>query len=440
MFSRYLRTRQKAEAVAVFHQLHPVPVFCSLADWEQIAAGQQEHTVLLDRLKELKLIVDDATQDDAEWERTNAQLMRKLNQPTILYLMTAQGCNFNCAYCPVPDLAKLYGESVLSDRDAIAGIDLWREHVRDVYDPVQKYFVIFYGGEPLLNTRVIKRSLQYLQQQREQNRLPAHLQLMIATNGSLLDDEMLSLCKEHHIIVVVGLDGPQASNDLLRIDRDGLGTHDRIQGAISQLLARGIRTCASVSITPANLDDIQDYSTLFEDIGIEQFGFNFLKGKELLKLVGADGLAAYYRKASRGVIENARRGKPGFEYQMLKKRTAFEQQDFFPVDCTCYGNQLVIQPDGEISHCPFYKARLGQVQQVPQTFRIWDQPIVQEWRKRLPLYHSEFADYDSMAICGGGCAWSCGELKGDHIAVDDSSRIFSEEVLDELLWSQFAGL
>lgn len=40
-------------------------------------------------------------------------------------------------------------------------------------------------------------------------------------------------------------------------------------------------------------------------------------------------------------------------------------------------------------------------------------------------------------MCGGGCAWSSDELKGNPLATDDSSQIFSEEVLNELIWSRY---
>jgi radical SAM protein with 4Fe4S-binding SPASM domain len=348
--------------------------------------------------------------------------------------MTAQGCNFNCGYCPVPEIAQKHGASLLTTEDAYAGIELWQEHIRDVFDPSHEYFVIFYGGEPLLNKPVIKRSLDYLKLKKDSGELPVKTNFMIATNGALVDDETVALCQKHGVMVAVGLDGPRALNDILKVDNDGNGTYDRIVVAIKLLVAGGIQTFASTSITPFNIDQIDEYADFFMGLGVEKFGFNFLKGRLLLKIVGKDNLDGYYRQASRGIIEQARKQiHPRFEYQMEKKQVAFDRQDFFPVDCTCYGNQLVIQPDGQVSNCPFYKAWLGHVREVEKDFRIWNQSIVQDWRKRLPLYHPG----EAKAMCGGGCAWGSHELKGSPLAVDDSSKIFSEEVLNELIWSKY---
>lgn len=435
MWSQYLRTRERGGIVAIFHELHPNPVYCSSEQWKKVVAGITDGAeAFINDLRQRKLIVDSSKDDSDEFQAVSSALERKLNQPTILYLMTAQGCNFKCTYCPVPEIARKYGESVLSNEDASAGIDLWQEHLKDVYDPSLEYFVIFYGGEPLLNKEVIRHSLEYLKLKKDTGELPEKTNFMIATNGALVNDETVALCKKYGVMVAVGLDGPKASNDAMKVDSDGNGTFDRIVAAIRLLVKGGVRTFASTSITPHNINQVAEYADFFRELGVEKFGFNFLKGRLLLEVVGKDNLQGYYRQASQSVIEQVRRhGSSGFEYQMEKKQIAFDRQDFFPVDCTCYGNQLVIQPDGQISNCPFYKAWLGHVRNVGKDFRIWNQPIVAKWRERLPLYHPG----EAKAMCGGGCAWSSSELKGSPLAVDDSSQIFSEEVLNELIWSRY---
>jgi len=435
MWSQYLRIKERNGIVAVFHELHPDPVYCLSGQWEKMKNGITDGTEMpIGDLIKRKLIIESPDEDQREFEKVAFELEYKLNQPTILYLMTAQGCNFGCGYCPVHETARKHGDSLLSVEDAIAGIELWQKHLKDSYDPNLEYFVIFYGGEPLLNKGTIKASLVCLKEKKEAGVLPANLNLMIATNGILIDDEIIALCKEYQIMVAVGLDGPKEINDTLRVDCEGNGTFDRTVASIRRLVENGIRVFASASITPSNLDHLSEYSSFFSKLGVEKFGFNFLKGRMLLKLVGPDGVEEYYRRASRGVIENARKqSQPDYEYQIGKKQLSFDKGNFYPVDCTCYGNQLVIQPDGQVSNCPFYKACLGHVRSIGNDFRIGNQPIVKEWRKKLPLYHPG----EAKAISGGGCSWSSIELKGDPLAIDESSQIFSEEVLNELIWSRY---
>ena len=168
MWSQYLRIRERDGFVAIFHELHPDPLYCSSEQWIKLTnetAGVAEMPI--NDLRQRKLIVDSLEDDRREFEKIASDLEHKLDQPTILYLMTAQGCNFGCGYCPVPETAKKHGTSLLSVEDAIAGIELWQEHIKDVYDSNLQYFVIFYGGEPLLNKETIKASLACLKLKKE---------------------------------------------------------------------------------------------------------------------------------------------------------------------------------------------------------------------------------------------------------------------------------
>ena len=108
-----------------------------------------------------KLFINDESIDERELHKARMNTLQVLNRPTILYLMMAQGCNFACTYCPIPVLAQ-YGESLLSFEDAVAGINLWQKHIKDQPKDDEPYFLIFYGGEPLLNQRVLEQLLPYI--------------------------------------------------------------------------------------------------------------------------------------------------------------------------------------------------------------------------------------------------------------------------------------
>lgn len=434
MFSKYLRTRELDGVVAVFHELHPRPVYVSEAEWAAYVSGQGSYGQLESELRNEKLVINDVLEDEASFATAEAKLLGKLQHVTILYLMTAQGCNANCRYCPVQDMAQRYGASLLTPQAARAGIDLWQHHLEDAFDDNLDYFVIFYGGEPLLNKPVIADSLRYLEAQKAANKLPRRVKYMVATNGLLVDEDFIGLCLKYQVSVAVGLDGRPKANDALKVDIEGRPTYERIVSAIKQLVGAGVPTYASCSITPFNLGEINEMTDLFKELGVKKFGFNFLRGQKLVELVGNDGVEPYYRQAARAIIHHSRSQiESGFEFQMEKKALAYTRGDYFPLDCTCYGSQLVIQPDGQVSNCPFFKARLGDVQSLGADFRISNQPIVQEWRKRLPIYHPG----DAKALSGGGCAWGTVDRNQNLSVTDIGSRIFAEEVLDEFIWNTY---
>jgi len=441
--SRYLKIREKNGFVAIFHELHPDPVYCKKDEWVRFEKEIAEHSDdnLFRMLHKRFLLVASDLDDTLEFEEASVHLEQKLNQPTILYLMMAQECNLACKYCPFSKTAEKYGRNtMLSEEDAFAGINLWKNHLDEVYDSNKQYFIVFYGGEPLLNKKVIKKVLQYVEELSCSGKLiDKNLNFAISTNGILFDHQMIELCKEYNILVTVGLDGPTAKYNDFRVDPIGQETFDETVLSIKSLVKNGIRTCASVSITPTNVDQIKNYGEFFEGLGVEKFGFNFLKGRLLLESIPFEEVKDFYLKASKGIIENAKlQRKKNFEFQMEKKIVAFETGDFFPIDCTCYGNQIVIQPNGQISNCPFFRSELGHVRSINPDFRIWDTRVVKEWRRRLPLYYKGFRDMDSKSLCGGGCAWSSYKLNGSFLAIDEASKIFTQEVFNELIWSRFS--
>lgn len=442
--SRFLRVLTRDGLVAVFHQLHPEPVYLTERVWrnfpERVISGTFSGRMngLVQELITRKLFINDSSADLEELTKSRAGALRLLDRPTILYLMMAQGCNFACTYCPIPALAKRYGENLLSFKDAVAGIALWQAHIREQQQDNDSYFLLFYGGEPLLNREVLEQLLPYVAEEQNAGRLPKKLELMLCTNGSLVDEQLSKLFTRYNVTVAVGIDGPREHNDRIRLTVTGDPTFIKIERAIRQLVSDGVRVVTSVTITPANVHLLAEYPAFFRKLGISQFGFNLMKGEALVRELGGD-VEEYCRAAARGVLQGlASVTDDGccYEYQLEKKLTALRSSLPFSVDCTCYGNQLVIQADGQVSNCPFFRLDQGHIRELPDTFRIGRTETVEVWRRRLPLLNdSLMADGSDGVLDGGGCAWSSSEIHNDTAAQDIVNTIFTKEVTHELIWT-----
>ena len=442
--SRFLRVFEKNELVALVHLLQPEPVYLFKKNWRDIAscidAEVQLDNNIVSELITRKILITDTGVDKQILKETREQVLRALNRPTILYLMMAQGCNFACTYCPIPTLAKRYGEHLLSFEDAAGGIALWQKHIiEEQPQDNNPYFLIFYGGEPLLNREVLERLLPYVAEEQSAGRLPKRLNLMLCTNGSLVDERLSKLFAYHKVTVAVGVDGPREHNDRIRITVNGDPTFTEIKRAVRQLVSDGVRVVASVTITPSNARRLAEYPVFLRKLGISQFGFNLMKGEALIRELGDGSVEEYSRAAAQGVLQGlASMAEDGrcYEYQLEKKLTALRNGLPFSVDCTCYGNQLVVQADGQVSNCPFLRLDQGCVRELPDTFRIGRTETVETWRRRLPLFNDSIMADDSVEMLdGGGCAWSSSEIYGDITAQDTVNTIFTKEVTHELIWT-----
>lgn len=431
---------EKDGLIAVFNQISPFPIYLRKEIWDILRESKaarvvsDEENPIIEILRREHLLIINETEDSLYLSETRKRIVREIDRTGILYLMLAQGCNFACPTCPIPKLAKVYGRNLMSLEMAIAGIEMWREHIRN-QDKGNDFYIIFYGGEPLLNRKVFEEILPIISGMKSQGLLPDNLKLMLCTNGALIDESLANLLLKYGVIVAIGIDGPQDHNDRLRIDEMGKPTFSRIEEAIKLLVKTGIEVVASVTITPQNLKELDRYPDFLKEKGVSKFGFNLIKGKILDSMLEGMSRKEYFLSAAEAISANfSSNNEDQFEYQLEKKLQILTSGRTFGVDCTCYGSQLVIQADGQVTNCPFLRIDQGSVMDLPKDFRIWETDVVREWRKRLPIFQSEKILQQRLFLDGGGCAWSSEEISGSIEGRDSENEIFNEEVLNELIW------
>lgn len=86
--------------------------------------------------------------------------------------------------------------------------------------------VDFFGGEPLMNWKVVKDLVKY---GREQEKLHnKKFRFTLTTNGVLLNDEVMEFCNKEMGNVVLSVDGRKEVHDYMRPFRKGAGSYDLI--------------------------------------------------------------------------------------------------------------------------------------------------------------------------------------------------------------------
>jgi His-Xaa-Ser system radical SAM maturase HxsB len=110
-------------------------------------------------------------------------------------------CNHSCKYCQVSRQSE--------DRTAFDMTVAMADKAVDFTfrSPAQALKIEFQGGEPLLNFELIKHIVLKAEDRNKVER--RHLAFVIATNLSVLDEEILSFCKQHGIFISTSLDGPE---------------------------------------------------------------------------------------------------------------------------------------------------------------------------------------------------------------------------------------
>jgi uncharacterized protein len=95
--------------------------------------------------------------------------------------------------------------------------------------------VVFFGFLPLLNVKVIEYICKTFEQLYNTKRINYIPTFGIITNGTLLNDYILDLFKQHIKFITVSIDGPQNLNDFNRKFKNGNGSYSKISDFINKV-------------------------------------------------------------------------------------------------------------------------------------------------------------------------------------------------------------
>lgn len=136
-------------------------------------------------------------------------------------------CNLSCDYCSVRTLTA-GRQGHMSESTALGAIDFLHAHSGDV----DEVGIGFYGGEPLLNFRLLKRCVRHaLRKFGRQG-----VRFNMTTNGVLMDAAKAAFLADHKVSVRVSVDGPRAVHDRYRKTLEGGGSYDAAMAALLGLL------------------------------------------------------------------------------------------------------------------------------------------------------------------------------------------------------------
>ena len=139
-----------------------------------------------------------------------------------LCLHIAHDCNLACKYC-------FAEEGEYHGRRALMSLEVGKKALDFLVANSGKrrnLEVDFFGGEPLLNWKVVKQLVEYGRSLEEANH--KKFRFTLTTNGVLLNDEVMEFCNREMSNVVLSLDGRKDVNDKMRPFRNGSGSYDMI--------------------------------------------------------------------------------------------------------------------------------------------------------------------------------------------------------------------
>ncbi len=329
-----------------------------------------------------------------------------------LCLHISHDCNLRCKYCFAEGGDFGHGRKNMPFEVAKKAIDFVIERSGTRHN----LEIDFFGGEPLINFDVVKKTVEYARSLEKQHN--KNFRFTITTNGILLNDEIADYINREMSNVVLSLDGRKEVNDSVRYDVAGNGSYDRIVPKFKKLVEnrKGKDYYVRGTFTTQNLDFASDVEH------IRSLGFNQVSVEPVV-LDSHDPLA----------IKEEHLEKIFSEYDLLTEKLAdiHKKGDFFNffhfmIDleqgpcvikrvkgCGCGTEYVAITPDGDIFPCHRFvgmdEFKLGNVMDSFDTKKELLDYFKQSTVLNKPVCEDCWAKY----YCSGGCAANNYNCHGD---------------------------
>jgi len=439
-FSIFLVKLSKGNQVALFHSLSPfTPIIVNSLLWSKFLRDplKYQKSRFFVNLYDHKLLIESDQVDQKELKKARESFLRLIpSVPSTLYLILTEGCNLKCKYCPFSKFESSgCNPSSMSLSIAKKGIDFWVNTHDGSFGPKRIYNIIFYGGEPLLNSKVLRKSLDYIHLLRSKNKLLTNLRILLDTNGTLLTKRLALLLKKHKVEVTIALDDFSPINDIYRVDFEGKGTFKKVIKVLKMLRDLDVTTYLSTALTPENLEKIKDFPKYLKEYKIKGLGINIIRGYSFRegRSKGKVNFNDYQNKSAQ-IIEKffwSSKDKGIIEFQAYRRYFAFNSKTFYANNCGGFGEHIVIHPRGEIGNCPWTTSYLlGNISKEKNYSLIKKKNFFFTRKENLPLYNKECLRCEAISICGGKCVWADDLSKGKT----RSFCILSKRILQSLIW------
>lgn len=199
-----------------------------------------------------------------------------------LILIVTEECNLRCKYCVYSENypnQKTYTNKVMNFETAKKAVDnyisIYNEKRKNGFR--KKPIVSFYGGEPLLEYKLIDKVINYCKD------LGFDAEYTITTNGTVMNDEVLDIILKNNIQLTYSLDGYKENHDRNRIFVNGKKSFDIVLKSMKLVEQKrkelGIEIPINVSACYDLYTDMEEMVSFFEELKLDigDFGVRMTK-------------------------------------------------------------------------------------------------------------------------------------------------------------------
>ncbi|MDP9686552.1 UNVERIFIED_ORG: uncharacterized protein J2W82_000200 [Pseudomonas mohnii] len=321
----------------------------------------------------------------------------------VLDLHTA--CNMGCSYCYAAKTQEKHGLKGKAMSFDIARLAIDQFVALSKKNKKATAAVSYFGGEPLLNYKVLELAMTYVSALNAQDNT-FQLTQAITTNGVLLTPQNVEDFKRNGCFVALSMDGLQEEHDKLRIYRSGGGTFARVEQSLKLLVMHKIPLEVVVTVGIHNTQKLSEFIDYLYSLGVRRVSikaqiYTQLSSEERKEISRTVMLTLDYAN-KKGML--AKSGPGDLDYTR---------------GCQGLGGLVCVEPSGDLFPCPEgSRIKIGTVHDFKNI------PTSTGYHKiasRITGNLEQCKGCDVEGLCRGGCA---GE---SEYRFDDIYKIDPEE-------------
>lgn len=399
--------------------------------------NKEEVKSLVENLFSNDFLVDSNYNENKLLTNFRAKALEEGVNLQMMYILPTDKCNLECSYCFIEEaFPKNYKFNNLNAEIVKKGIDIFFENSKPIKD--EKRRIIFYGGEPTINKKIIREGVNYILSGKESD----NTDISLLTNGTLIDSDFAKFIADNKIDVSISIDGPEEIHNKVRVYSNGLGTFEDIRKGYDELKKAGVdKINISFTVGSHNVNNLREHvEKVINIFDVKGMGFNFISGLPL-KQNPCDVDIDF---ATEKVLDafDLLREKGIYEDRIMRKLTPFVEGKFKLKDCGAIGNQIVLAPDGSIGPChAFLHSRNYFNHHVNEgKINFKEDKVFKEWANRMPINMKSCENCSAIAICGGGCAYNAYLEKNSIWGLDDRMCKHNKKLLEWAIWETYGKI
>jgi uncharacterized protein len=355
---------------------------------------------------------------------------------TKLLLYVTGNCMLRCSYCYIDDATEMdVNETGLNCSKGMMTWETAKSSIDTFFEIVElhnqdKLHVRFFGGEPLMNFPIIKKSIEYINDKYSDKKVVFHLN----TNGLGMTDEVIdcwvknSINGLHSTDIDVSVDGPQEIHDKMRIFPNGQGSYKLTMDKVRKLIEKGYpvdKISLACTLTKYNYKYLRELIDQAKLIGIEELEINtliFESNFDFLDRV-EDRIACLIDARKYGIEKGVKVNGKWFK---LIERLNNPVLNY----CGRVGQQICSDLDGNMFICTGYFKNFGKISNWREVFKSKEYV---DLALRIVGELPECRDCSIECVCAGGCPASAESSYGNFYSKEAKECEFRKKMVVELI-------